>query len=69
MTPEMMLKIAAIREKVKDGTATLEDMKEGIRLVREDRTGALTASAASKKKAIKAEVPSAADLLNELEGL
>lgn len=68
LSPEDQSRIAVIRAKAADGTATTEDYKEFIRTLRQGRTAALTATAASRAKA-KAAIPSADDLLGELEGL
>jgi hypothetical protein len=51
--------MAHIRAKVVDGTVTAEELREGVRLMREDRFGALQAaanSASGRKKAAKAPV-------------
>jgi len=48
--PSYLMEINAIREKVKAGTATREDMKRAIALIRETR-GAVSAPAAKPKSA------------------
>lgn len=68
---ETQSKIAAWRLKAAEGTLTLEEMKEGIKLLRGDRFNASVAaqSAATKRKKAIAEIPAAGDMLAELEGL
>jgi len=46
--PSYLMEINAIREKVKAGTATREDMKRAIALIRETR-GAVSSAATSPK--------------------
>lgn len=48
--PSYLMEINAIREKVKAGTATREDMKRAIALIRETR-GAVSAPTAKSKSA------------------
>ncbi len=68
-TPELQAKIAGWRQKAIDGTLSVEEMKEAIIALRGDRLSAAHASEASKRKTAKAVIPSANDLLAELEGL
>ena len=69
LSAEDQARIAVIRAKHEAGTAEQEDLKEFIRLLRQGRVSALTSSDAAKRKAAKAAIPSADDLLSELEGL
>lgn len=69
LTPLDEAKIAAIRAREAAGEATLEDFKEVIRILRAGRFAAVAASDGARKKAAKAAVPNADDLLNELENL
>lgn len=67
MSPEQQARIQALRAKAREGTLTLEESREAIILLREDRVAASATSAASKaRKAPKAPVNSD-DLLAELE--
>lgn len=68
---ELQSKIAAWRLKAADGTLTLEEMKEGIALLRGGRCAAAEAAQAnaSKRKRAIAEIPSAEDMLSELGDL
>lgn len=66
---ELQQKIANWRRKAAEGTLTLDDMKEAILHLRQGRVAAANASAASKRKKAIAEIPAAADMLSELEGL
>lgn len=69
-SPEIINKVNEWRRKAADGTITLEEQKEAILLLRQNRTSALTASAAGKKKpSAKKPAKSADELLNELDGL
>ena len=54
-----------LRAKCVDGTATLEDMKQAIRILRAGRETARFSAESARKKA-KAAVPNANDLLDEL---
>jgi len=70
-TLETLSRIAILRQKAADGSITLDDMREAVRLMRGDRKSAVTASeAGTKRRAIaKAVIPSADEMLSELEGL
>ena len=69
LSPESQARIAILRQKAKDGTLEVADMKEAIELLRADRRSAAVASSTSKAAKAKVSVPSAADLLSEMEGL
>ena len=60
---EAQQRIALLREKARNGTMTLEDTREGIRFLRQER---LSMPAASSKTRAKAPAPNADDLLSEL---
>ena len=68
LSPELRSKVELWRQKTKDGTITLAEMKEGILLLRGDRKVALEASAGAKGGS-KAKRParSADDMLAEFE--
>jgi hypothetical protein len=66
---ELQAKIASWRLRAADGTLTLEEMREAILHLRAGRVSAQAASATAKRKKAIAEIPKAADLLDELEGL
>jgi len=68
---DLQAKITAWRIKAAEGTLTLEEMKEAIVHLRAGRLGAAQAAgkaAATRKKAI-AVIPSADDMLADLDGL
>lgn len=68
---DLQAKISTWRMKAAEGTLTLDEMKEGIVLLRAGRCAAAVASstsAAKRKKSI-AEIPSAEDMLGELDSL
>lgn len=69
MTPEMSHKITYWRQRQADGLMTLEDYREAIRLMRQDRKAAETSGATSKRAKAKAVIPAADDMLSELEDL
>lgn len=69
MSPELQSKIALWRQKAIDGTLTQEEMKEAIVALRGDRRSAAHASDKSRRTKAKAAIPSADDLLSELEAL
>lgn len=68
--PDFHLKLATYRRKAADGTITLEEMREAVKLMRQGRISASAAAAATPraKKASSAPVDSNS-LLDELEGL
>lgn len=68
-SPELLTRLAELRQKGRAGTLTLEECREGVRLLREDRIGASAASSKARVAKTKAnrEVDSNA-LLAELEG-
>jgi hypothetical protein len=68
-SPETLQRIAALRQKAIDGTLSREDAIEGVKLLRQDRMSAAERSDTSRRKAAKAAIPSADDMLGELEGL
>lgn len=65
-TPEIQSRIAILRAKAEDNTATLDEMKEAVRLLRGDRTSAAVTSEKSRRTKAKAEVKSADAMLDEL---
>ena len=66
---ELQAKISAWRLRAAEGTLSIEEMREAITHLRAGRVAAANASAASKRKRAIAEIPSAADMLGELEDL
>jgi hypothetical protein len=66
---ELQQKISSWRLRAAEGTLTLDEMREAILHLRAGRVNAQNASAASKRKKAIAEIPAAADMLSELEGL
>ena len=69
MSPEVAARIVSLRSKAEDGTATLEDMREGVRLLRGDRVSAAVTSEKSRKVKAKAQIKSADEMLDELGGI
>ena len=65
---ETQAKLAVWRQKVLEGTLTLEEMTEAVLIMRGDRKNAATsaASSSSRRAKVKAEIPSADDMLDEL---
>lgn len=66
ISPEAQAEIQILRQKCANGTASQDDMRRAIMILREDRVRAAATSA--KSKAAKAPVNSDA-LLSQLEGL
>lgn len=65
---DIINKVQELRRKAANGTITLEEQKEAIIMLRQNRTSALTAATASKKKTSKkGPTKSADELLGELE--
>lgn len=69
LSADEQARVSVIRAKYEAGTVTPEDTKEFIRILRQGRLSAHTASAAARRKSAKAEIPNADDLLDELEKL
>jgi hypothetical protein len=69
-TAELINQVAEWRRKAADGTITLEEQKQAVLILRQNRTSALTASAPKKGGGGKKKAPVNADaLLGELDGL
>jgi hypothetical protein len=69
MNIDIQQKVALWRQKALDNTLTVEEMREAVGVLRQGRIGAAIASdTARRKKAVKV-VPSADDLLSELDGI
>ena len=71
MNPELQSNIATWRAKAAEGTLTFEEMKEAVLALRAGRCEAskTAQNAAVKRKKAIAAIPSAADMMSELEGL
>lgn len=50
MQPETMIRLQELRNKARVGEATPDELKEAIRLMREDRTSAAQTSAAKRER-------------------
>lgn len=68
-SPELNAKISVWRQSALDGTLSPEDLRQALDALRGERRGAAVASDKSRKAKAVREIPSADDLLNELEGL
>ena len=69
MAPEVLAKIATVRQKMIEGTATLEELREAVTLMRGDRKIATTSLPAGGKRSAakpKAQIGSVDEMLNEL---
>ena len=66
ISPELSAKIVEWRQKSLDGTITIEEQREAIKLMREGRMAAAQASSTAKRKKAVAEIKSADDMLDEL---
>lgn len=67
-SPEIQAKIAIWRAKNADGTITIAEMREAVEVMRAGRVSAAYSGAKAAAKA-KARVPTAEELLNDMEGL
>lgn len=67
-SPELQSKLAMWRAKAATDDLTVEEMREAIKLLRQDRRAAADAPKATKGKA-KGPTKSADEMLGELEGL
>lgn len=67
---EVQAKIARVRAKIEaKEPVDIEEYKEVVKIIREGRVAAVATSDSAKRKAAKAVIPAADDLLNELNGL
>lgn len=71
MTPEVQAQISIIRQKMIEGTATIEELRGAVELMRAGRKTAASAAASSTKRGAsvgkpKAQLGSADDMLDEL---
>lgn len=64
-TPEAITRIAELRQKAREGTLTMDEMREGILFLRAERLAMPPPSSKSSAKS-KAPAPNADDLLGEL---
>lgn len=69
LNAEEQSKIAVWRQKSIDGTLTLEEMKEIVAVLRQGRRSAAAASESARRSRAKKEIPSADEMLRDLEGL
>lgn len=68
MTPETQLRLQEIRQKSLCNTATVEELREAMTIMRGDRAKAAAVSSKSKTtKAAKAKPIDSDDLLSELD--
>jgi hypothetical protein len=67
ITQETQFRLIELRRKAAEGTLTLDEMREGIRLLRQGRVSAAAASEGARKKRAKATPKSAEDLLSDLD--
>lgn len=68
-SPELQANIAIWRQKAIDGTLSIEETRAAIHALREGRVSAAIASDTSRAKKAKQSIPTAEDLLAELDGL
>lgn len=69
-SPELLNQIAVWRQKSTDGTITLEEMREAVKVLRAGRVSAITEAGVAKRasaKKSKGPVRSADDLLGDLD--
>lgn len=68
LSPEVSAKLGLFRQKAVAGTLSIEEMREAIQILREDRMRAASTDSAKRTRARK-EVKSAEELLSQLDGL
>ena len=66
---ELQAKITSWRLRAAEGILTLDEMKEAILYLRAGCVQAASASAASKRKRAIVAIPSAGDMLSELDAM
>jgi hypothetical protein len=69
MTPEINAKIALWRQRARENTLTEAEMVEAIQILRNGRVSASIASEKSKAAKAPRVIPTAADMLSELDSL
>ena len=69
MSPELTAKVGIWRAKAADGRLTQAEMADAIIALRAGRVGAQIASDTSRRKKAVTAIPTADDLLGELEGM
>jgi len=69
LTPEQNARINELQLKYAAGIATPDDIKEFVAITRQGRVSALTSSNTAKAKKAKAEIPSADELLADLDAM
>lgn len=65
MSPEAMIRLQELRNKARQGNISLEELRESIKLMREDRVTAAETSAKKKSAAAPVDVQA---LLGQLMG-
>lgn len=68
-SPETLAELAILRRKAEEGTASMDDMRRAVLLLRQDRKAAVTSSETKRRVTAKAVIPDADTMLSELEGL
>lgn len=66
--PNLQLKVAEWRQKAREGTLSMDEMKEAIKVLRAGRAMIPAATGGSRTRKTAAK-PDGNDLLSELEGL
>lgn len=69
LSPESQARITVLRAKSADGSITMDEMREAVRLIRGDRVSAQTASEGAKRTRAKAVIKSGDDMLDELTSM
>lgn len=69
MTPEAQSRVAQLRRISTERELTLDEVREVVKILREDRIGAYHASDTKRKREAKVVIPEADDLLGELGAL
>jgi len=68
--PDLSFKVAEWRQKAREGTLSMDEMKEAIKVLRAGRAMIPAATGGSRtRKTASSTKPSGEDLLSELEGL
>lgn len=69
MTPDSLMRLHEIRQKALSNTATLEELAEGIKILRQGRAAIPAQTKAGSRAKTAVAKPNADDLLNELDKL
>lgn len=66
MQPETVGRLSFLRQKALDGTLSMEEMKEAVIMMRGDRASSVRNTDSARRAKVKAAIPDADTMLDEL---